>query len=159
LLEWERVILTLQTPARYSRPQGYRLRRLVSTDVHHLWGLTPASAWITKTWGGPAGMAASGYAWGVFAAERLVSVACTFFLGAEYEDLGVVTEPGFRGLGLSVACAGALCQEIQDRGHRPSWSTAPDNIASLRVAEKLGFSGRHQGHLYAVGVSIPEPPG
>lgn len=155
---WERVIYELEGNPSFSPPRDYLIRRLVSTDTHHLWGLSPASGWISKTWGGPPGLASSGYAWGVFAGGRLVSVACTFFLGEAYEDLGVVTEPGFRGLGLSVACAGALCQDVQNRGRRPSWSTSPDNTASLRVAEKLGFSLLRPDRIYVIGASIPEPP-
>jgi bacillithiol biosynthesis deacetylase BshB1 len=30
-----------------------------------------------------------------------------------------------------------LCQDIQARGKRPSWTTSPDNIPSQRVAQKL----------------------
>jgi predicted GNAT family acetyltransferase len=78
-------------------------------------------------------------------------------MGERYEDLGVVTEPEFRGRGLSVACAGALCEDIQSRGHWPSWTTSPDNTASIRVAEKLGFSLQRRDILYAIGVPIPEP--
>jgi predicted GNAT family acetyltransferase len=70
----------------------------------------------------------------------------------------VVTEPGDRGLGLSAACAGAVCQDILGRGRRPSWSTSPDNLASLRVAEKLGFSFQRHDYLYVIGINIPESP-
>jgi RimJ/RimL family protein N-acetyltransferase len=154
---WDRVILELKGRPRFSQPGGYTVRRLVSTDAYHLWGLTAESAWIWKSWGGPPGLASSGYAWGAFADGRLVSIACSFFVGEQYEEIGVATEPEFRGLGLSAACAGALCAEIQDRGRRPSWSTSPDNKASLRVAEKIGFSLLRRGQLYVIGVSIPEP--
>jgi predicted GNAT family acetyltransferase len=154
---WDRVMLELQGRPRFSPSQSQLVRRLGPADAYHLWGLSPNVAWIAKTWGGPAGLAASGHAWGAFAEGRLVSVACSFFLGARYEDLGVVTEPEFRSLGLSVACAGALCEEIQARGRTPSWTTSPDNAASLRVAEKLGFSIRRHDRLYVVGMPVPEP--
>ncbi|MGH2524013.1 MAG: GNAT family N-acetyltransferase, partial [Anaerolineales bacterium] len=55
------------------------------------------------------------------------------------------------------ACAGELCNDILDRGRRPSWSTSPDNLASLRVAEKLGFQLQRRDCLYVVGITIPEP--
>jgi predicted GNAT family acetyltransferase len=108
-------------------------------------------------WGGPNGLASSGFAWGAFVAGQLVSVACTGFLGETYEDIGIVTEPGFRGLGLSPICVLALCSDIRARGHQPSWSTSPDNLASVRVAEKCGFVRQRDDLLYVVGVSIPEP--
>jgi len=152
---WERLLFELKTSPNFTLPKDVTVRRLVTTDAYHLWGLTPESFWISKTWGGPAGLASSGYGWGAFAGSRLVSVACTFFLGARYEEVGVITEAGFRSRGLSAACAGALCQEIQSRGRTPSWSTSPDNVASVRVAEKLGFSPVQQDRLYVTGIPLP----
>jgi RimJ/RimL family protein N-acetyltransferase len=157
LIRWERVILELPGPPRLPATRPALIRRLTATDGYHLWGLSPESAWICKTWGGPAGLAGSGYGWGAFVAGRLVSVACTFFVGEHYEDVGVVTEPGFRGQGLSLACAGSLCLDIQARGRRASWGTSPDNTASYRVAEKLGFQLRRHDFLYVAGHSLPAP--
>jgi RimJ/RimL family protein N-acetyltransferase len=158
LAVWKRLIYYLPGEPGLMVRAGYVVRRLVSTDAHHIWGLTAESAWISKTWGGPSGLALSGYGWGAFADGRLVSVACSFFVGELLEELGVVTELGFRGLGLGVACAGALCQDVRARGRKPSWSTSPDNTASVRVAEKLGFSLERRGRLYVVGVPVPQPP-
>jgi RimJ/RimL family protein N-acetyltransferase len=158
LKAWDRIILELLEKPHLSRPDGYMFRRLEAGDSYHLWGLTPESAWITKTWGGPAGLAASGHAWGAFAQGQLVAVAATWFLGEEHEELGVVTEAAYRGRGLSAACAGALCADIQNRGHQPTWSTSPDNDASVRVAEKIGFSILRGARLYVIGTPIPDPP-
>ncbi len=154
---WDRVVFELKAKPFFSMPAGKLIRRLEAKDVFHLRGLRPEINWICNTWGGPERLAASGYAWGAFANERLVSVACSFFVGEQYEDIGVVTESEFRGLGLSVACAGKLCEDIQSRGKQPSWTTSPDNLASVRVAEKLGFRLHRHDVLYVTGVSIPEP--
>lgn len=157
LIVWDRVIYELPSKPRFSLPADFAIRRLGANDTHHLQNLSEESRWISKTWGGPAGLAASGYAWGAFAGDRLVAVANAFFLGDRYEEMGVVTEPEFRGRGLSVACAGALCEEIKVRGHTPSWTTSTDNLASIRVAEKLGFQWQRHDHLYVVGITVPEP--
>lgn len=154
---WDRMIFELNAAPKLSIPAEQVIRRLVPADVFHLWGLSPEINWICNTWGGPAGLAASGRAWGAFADDRLVSVACTFYVGERYEDIGVVTEKESRGLGLSVACAGKLCEDIQSRGRRPSWTTSPDNTASQRVAEKLGFSLQRRDFLYVIGAPIPKP--
>jgi predicted GNAT family acetyltransferase len=97
-------------------------------------------------------------AWGAWTNGRLASVACTFFVGYQYEEIGVVTEPEDRGRGLSVACAGALCQYIRARGRTPSWTTSPDNTASIRVAQKLGFVHDRDDYLYVAGMLIPDAP-
>jgi RimJ/RimL family protein N-acetyltransferase len=154
---WDRVIAELTDKPRVSRTGAALVRRLQAGDIYLLWGLNLEMAWIWKTWGGPAALAAAEYAWGAFIDSRLVSIACTFFVGDQYEELGVVTDPAFRGLGLSAACAGALCEDIRARGRRPSWSTSPDNIASLRVAEKLGFTITGHSFLYVAGIAVPIP--
>lgn len=133
------------------------VRRLEPADVPWLAGLRPELGWISKSWGGPAGLASSGFGWGAFVAGQLAAVACPFFLGETFEEIGVVTEPKFQRLGLSTACAAALCRDIHVRGRQPSWTTSPDNVASRRVAEKLGFKLNRSDQLYVVGLSILEP--
>lgn len=86
----------------------------------------------------------------------MVSVACSFYVGTEHEDIGVVTAPAFRGRGLSTACAAALATEIRARGRQPSWSTSPDNLASRAVAARLGFVHAREDVLYAVHTPIPQ---
>ncbi len=155
LIIWPRVIYTQQqsTPPHINH---HTIRRLKPSDTNHLQTFDPNSAWIYKTWGGPHGLARSGFAWGAFIDNQLASIACTFFLGEMYEEIGIVTAPKFRGNGLSTACAMALCHDIQTRGRVASWTTSPDNLASMRVAEKLGFVIQRYDQLYIVGVSLPE---
>jgi RimJ/RimL family protein N-acetyltransferase len=157
LHEWPRVVLTQESPGRPPPgPRGpHRVRRLGPGDARWLAGLGQETAWIANTWGGPEGLAASGTAWGGFAGSRLVAVACPFFVGTAHEDLGVVTEPEFRRLGLSTACAAAVCQDVRRRGRIPSWTTSPDNTASLGVAAKLGFTLQRQDRLLVVDAPVP----
>jgi RimJ/RimL family protein N-acetyltransferase len=161
LVVWDRVIYQLKGEPRFKSPSEFVLRRLEAGDATHLGALSAESNWISKTWGGgqksAENMAKSGYAWGAFADGKLASVVNTFFVGEQYEDLGVVTEPEYRGRGLSVACSGAMCADIIQRRRIPSWTTSPDNIASMRVAEKLGFTLQRRDVLYVVGITPPKP--
>jgi RimJ/RimL family protein N-acetyltransferase len=155
---WPRVVYSLPGVLHFVLPDNYEVRRLMAIDTPYLQSLSSASSWIAKTWGGAAGLAASGLAWGAFDHGQIVAVACTFFLGKQYEEIGVTTEPEYRGYGLSVSCAGALCQDIRARGRVPSWTTSPDNLASIRVAQKVGFTHQRDDCLYVTGMPIPEPP-
>lgn len=155
LVLWQRVDLLLRGSPRFTTPQGAEVRRLESADATRLMEVDDDLAWVGKTWGGMAGLAASGRACGAFVEGCLASLACTFFQGDRYEDIGVVTRPEFRRLGLSTACAGLLCREILARGCLPTWNTSPDNLASLRVAEKLGFEWLRADRLYVIGEEIP----
>jgi predicted GNAT family acetyltransferase len=127
------------------------VRRLDADDASHVARLSPSLAWIAATWGSPASLATSGYAWGAFVDQRLCSLACSFFVGERYEDVGVVTEAVVRGQGLSTACAAGLCGDILGRGRRPSWSTSLDNTASRRVAKRLGFVEQRRDRLLLSG--------
>jgi RimJ/RimL family protein N-acetyltransferase len=152
---WQRMhYVQTEAPALGNASEA-RVRRLVLDDAQALEGLNPGSAWVSKTWGGPSGLAQSGYGWGAFVEGRLASVAGTFFLGETYEELAVATEPRWRGLGLSTACGRALCNDIWRRDHQPSWTTSPDNLASQRVADKLGFRLQRRDVIYVVGREIP----
>jgi RimJ/RimL family protein N-acetyltransferase len=151
---WPRVVFVLEATPKAWRPRRAEVRRLGPGDTPALAGLSAESAWLCKTWGGPRGVAESGRAWGAWLDGRLVSAACVFFQGDDYEDLGVATEPAYRGLGLSTACARALCGDILGRGRRPSWNTSLDNAASRRVAEKLGFRQVREDCLYVMGMVV-----
>ncbi len=156
---WPRVIFELpDEPATIVAPDA-DIRRLVGADDAALDGLSPSINWISATLGGATGLARSGLGWGAFVADRLVSVAVPFYLGRRYTDIGVVTEQAFRGRGLSCACAGGVISDIRRDGRRPTWSTSPDNAASLAVARRLGFRTVREDRLYAVRTPVPAPDG
>jgi GNAT superfamily N-acetyltransferase len=157
LQEWQRVIFTQSQSISHSQITQGKLNRLSLADAKALSKISEESAWIWNTWGGPEELASSGFSWGVYVERRLVSVACTFFLGERFEDVGVVTDPVYRNQGFSSACAGALCRDIHARGRIPSWTTSPDNTASLGVARRLGFTLQREDVLYVAGVEIPVP--
>ena len=156
LVAWERVVYQLEDLRPISTPAGVEIRRLEETDALELAGLSPESNWVVKTLGGVSGATKSGMAWGAFVEGKLASIACPFFVGIQYEDLGVATEPPYRGRGLSTACTYALIQDVLQRGKRVSWNTSRDNLASIRVAEKLGFRFVRTDRLFVTGVEIPD---
>lgn len=155
LVAWERCVYQLEDLRPVLVPPGVEIRRLGAADAPALAGLSPACAWVIKTWGGAGGAVKGGLAWGAFLQGELASVACPFFVGIQYEDLGVATELAYRGRGLSTACTAALCQDVLQRGKRVSWNTSTDNAASIRVAEKAGFRFVRTDRLFVTGVEIP----
>lgn len=157
LLVWERVILAQNEHIRCPPAPAAVVRRLTATDTGALAGLSEGISWISKTLGGPAGLAASGLGWGAFSDVQLASVAAPFFLGEDHEDLGVVTERDFRNRGLSTACAAAVVADIRSRGRQPTWTTSLDNVASLSIARRLGFRPVREDQLYLMRTPVPGP--
>jgi hypothetical protein len=55
--------------------------------------------------------------------------------------LGRASAEGAEGIGEAdnLNRAAAVLTDIRARGHTPTWTTSPDNIGGLAVAERLGF--------------------
>ncbi|MEV6674719.1 GNAT family N-acetyltransferase [Streptomyces sp. NPDC051162] len=152
IIPWERMIWVHRDPApavpRAPRPT---VRRLTPRDTPAVRALGPDLAWLGASWGGPAGLTASGRGWGAFREGRLLSLACVHFSGSRYEDIAVATLPTERGRGLATACVRALCADITARGSAPSWTCSRDNHPSRGLAAKTGFHLIHEYVHYAVG--------
>ena len=88
---------------------------------------------------------------------EIVSLAHTFAWSPMYVDIGVTTHEQFRGTGMATAAAAIVATEVQKRGKVPVWSTGIDNLASMRVAQKLGFRETSR-RLYLIPVEeVPVP--
>lgn len=71
---------------------------------------------------------------------EVVSRAYTAALSPGYADIAIDTLDGWRGQGFATATAAVVAGEVQAMGRVPVWSAGEGNRASLRVAEKLGFT-------------------
>ena len=81
-----------------------------------------------------------GFVAGAVVDNRVVSVAHTNAITERYGDIGVFTHQDHRNRGYSTASAALVAAAIQERGLTPVWSCGEDNLASLRVAAKVGFT-------------------
>lgn len=71
---------------------------------------------------------------------KIVSTAHTFALSESYADIGVATDSKFRKREFATTAANIVARQVYNSGRQSVWSCAVNNPASLRVAEKLGFS-------------------
>ncbi|MGB7158773.1 MAG: GNAT family N-acetyltransferase [Tepidisphaeraceae bacterium] len=81
---------------------------------------------------------------------RAVSAAWSVHDPVDLVEIGAGTSEAHRGRGLSPATAGRLVAHCHARGLDPRWSTDFDNLASRRVAAKVGFGNviEHDWPLY-----------
>lgn len=87
-----------------------------------------------------AAMVTDGIAAGAVVDGAIIAIAHTYAETDLHADIGVSTLEAWRGKGFATAAARLVAQEIQASGKVPVWSCGEDNFASLRVAEKLGFT-------------------
>lgn len=80
-----------------------------------------------------------GFAAASFVDGRMVAIAQTYALSEKYADIGVFTAEAYRKRGLSTYAAALVMEQVAARGQIPAWSTGADNLASQRVALKLGM--------------------
>ncbi|GHE00845.1 GNAT family N-acetyltransferase [Streptomyces alanosinicus] len=156
LTPWERMIWTLQaTPQPATVPHAVTVRRLEPADTDAVHALGPDASWLSASWGGPPGLAASGHAWAAMARNgRVLAVACTYFRGTGHEDVAVYTIPDHRRHRIALACVTALCADITSRGHTPSWNCSLHNRASRLLAWNAGFRLVGEYVHYAVGSPV-----
>jgi RimJ/RimL family protein N-acetyltransferase len=64
-----------------------------------------------------------------------------------HADMSIDTVEQYRNRGIATAVAGAMLEEVAESGKTPVWGALDSNLASLRLAEKLGFR-RAAGVLY-----------
>ena len=68
-----------------------------------------------------------------------MSFAYAAALSAAWFDISVDTVPGARQLGLATIVASTMIRAERANGREPVWGATEDNIASLRLAARLGF--------------------
>ena len=88
------------------------------------------------------GMVKQGYCVGVYVDGIVVS--CTDapsmpYIADKVQEIGVNTLPDYRGKGLAAIVCEKAAENILLRGKVPQWSTTIDNIASQKLAERVGF--------------------
>jgi hypothetical protein len=69
-----------------------------------------------------------------------VSFAYAPWATERWFDISVETAPGARQLGLATRVAAAMIHAGRDGGRAPVWGATEDNVASLRMAARLGFA-------------------
>ncbi len=81
----------------------------------------------------------SGVGFSLFIEEQLVSTAYSAFIHDNQLELGIETVKGYKGKGLAAICCAALIDYCIANDFEPVWSCKLENVASFKLALKLGF--------------------
>jgi GNAT superfamily N-acetyltransferase len=71
--------------------------------------------------------------------EEIIVETYASALGSPYAEIGAITHEPYRGRGLAPIAVAHLIETLEQRSYHAYWSCDTDNLASARIARKLGF--------------------
>jgi RimJ/RimL family protein N-acetyltransferase len=72
--------------------------------------------------------------------DEIIVEAYASALGSPYAEIGAITHEPYRGRGYATITVAFLVEALEKLGFQAYWSCDSDNLASARVARKLGFT-------------------
>lgn len=127
--------------------------RLLSPDDLHLFEHAPENV-QPSGFGSIAAALEQGIVAGAVIDDQIAAISFTSARSLQHADIAVNTNEAWRNQGLASAAASLVAQAIQASGQTPVWSAGAHNIASLRIAEKLGFSKVSQRRYIILGDTL-----
>jgi RimJ/RimL family protein N-acetyltransferase len=98
-------------------------------------------AWITSNWGSTEAFMKHGFGFTVMHQNHLVSWSLADCISGNRCEIGIHTLPEYRRQGLATHTAAATVDYALQHGFTHiGWHTSEDNIGSIKVAEKVGFT-------------------
>lgn len=80
-----------------------------------------------------------GFGYAALLGARLIGWCTAEYRSRQHCGIGIETVSGYERRGVATVAAARFVQECQRRGVQPAWECASSNLASIRVAEKVGF--------------------
>jgi RimJ/RimL family protein N-acetyltransferase len=110
---------------------------LARTDLENDAPLREEIVWM---WSSEARFLELGYGYAALAGRRLICWCTAEYVSRATCGIGIATDPAYERRGLATATAARFVAACLGRGVTPFWECTRRNIASQRVAEKLGFT-------------------
>jgi GNAT superfamily N-acetyltransferase len=119
---------------------------LARTELINIEEVRGEIAWM---WPSMEGFLANGFGYAAVAADRILCWCTAEYVSQERCGIGITTDPAFQGRGLATATASRFVAESLQRGMVPHWECVRDNLGSVRVAQKVGFTLVEAAHGWA----------
>jgi RimJ/RimL family protein N-acetyltransferase len=118
-------------------PAGHRLVPLNEAIAARLGA--SVDDWLLRAWGGAAEFVRHGFGVAVLHGDEVASFCAACAIGEGEAEVEVGTAPRQRRRGLATHAALAFFDDCRRRGLRPAWTCGASNLASDRLARRLGF--------------------
>lgn len=122
--------------------------RLLQSD--RLENLERVVGWIHSFWHTVEDFKETGFGFSLVRNEAVTSWCLTVYAAGRDVELGLATAPRYRDRGYATLTAAACAELGVARGFKLHWHCDDENLPSIRVAEKVGFSNptRYKVHTY-----------
>ena len=124
----------------FELPEGYELKEIDSEIISRMKGrITPAFSWSNTD-----EFLNKGKGYCVMHGGEPAAWAFSSAVSDKEIDIGVETNEGYRKRGLAFAAAQMMVRYVLGENKRPVWACHSENIASEKLAQKLGFEKAYE---------------
>ena len=81
--------------------------------------------------------------------NQIISEGVSIFASIDYAEIDIITDANYRGKGLAFFVAEQFIDHCLSHNIQPCWECNTDNIASVQLARKLGFTEPRTYTVYA----------
>ncbi len=150
-------------PGELYPPQGFTLQRIDdSLLASHLVNLDQVRGWIDSFWFSEADFLHTGFGYCALTGNTIAAWCLTVFAGGNSgalgasRELGLATIPEFRNRGLATLVASACLQHGLAHQMALHWHCWADNLPSIAVAKKIGFTVERAYQVYKIAIEAEE---
>ncbi|NHK32983.1 MAG: GNAT family N-acetyltransferase [Asgard group archaeon] len=134
-------------------PKGFAMRRIDTSLLkdEKLENIEEIKGWIKSQYGSEEKFLEEGLGFCLIEGKKTIASWCLSEWAMESKiEIGIITAQNYRRKGLATLCTAATVELCQEKGYEIGWHTNQENVASCRLAEKVGFV-RKKNYISAYG--------
>ncbi|MNJ57084.1 GNAT acetyltransferase [compost metagenome] len=81
--------------------------------------------------------------------DTIASECISIFASPHLAEIDITTHPDYRGMGLAQSAAELFIEHCMEHHMMPKWDCDITNVASIKLAAKLGFEDPRQYSIFA----------
>ncbi|MNM93818.1 GNAT acetyltransferase [compost metagenome] len=119
-------------------PPDFTIQRIDGDMIHK--SIEFQDDYYAEYWGSVSNFLKNGLGFCVAYKGKVVSECTSIFKSENFAEIDIATHSDFRGKGLALAAAQAFIDYCTVNNITPCWDCDVDNISSIKLAEKMGFT-------------------
>jgi RimJ/RimL family protein N-acetyltransferase len=96
-------------------------------------------SYLNEYWGSVSNFLENGFGYCLLHNDTVVSECISIFTSPQFAEIDIATQNKYRGMGLARNVAVIFIEHCIEKNMKPKWDCDVNNLASIKLAEKLGF--------------------